>query len=177
MALTAAQVTGKFYMRLERDDVTNLFQITGESWKDVVDSGYRDVLTKVQPDAVQDWTIENRTGGGWFHPLHIHLVDFQILSRNGRPPFDYERGPKDVVYVGEDETVRVRMKFTLQDGGGSSVNSGGRYMVHCHNLPHEDHDMMHQFAVGDADVNDPIASAPCRPDDGSYDDGNDPGQA
>ena len=24
----------------------------------------------------------------------------------------------------------------------------GKYMVHCHNLPHEDHDMMHQFSVG-----------------------------
>ena len=36
-------------------------------------------------------------------------------------------------------------------------------MVHCHNLPHEDHDMMQQFAVGNPDVNDPIASAPPRP--------------
>ncbi len=46
-------------------------------------------------------------------------------------------------------------------------------MIHCHNLPHEDHDMMQQFAVGDPTVNDPITSAPCKPDNGEYDDGPD----
>jgi hypothetical protein len=42
-------------------------------------------------------------------------------------------------------------------------------MVHCHNLPHEDHDMMQQFAVGwkpgMPDPNDPIKADPCKPDD------------
>jgi hypothetical protein len=33
-------------------------------------------------------------------------------------------------------------------------------MIHCHNLSHEDHDMMVQFAVGDPRSNDPIASDP-----------------
>ena len=174
MGLTDSGSTG-LRLRLERSDLTNEYQISGKTWHDVVDSGYQKVLTVVQPDEVQVWEIENRTGGGWFHPLHIHLVDFKILSRNGRPAFDWEQGPKDVVYVGEDETVRLAMKFTLQKGGGSSVNNGGRYMIHCHNLPHEDHDMMQQFAVGSVGVNDPISSAPCKPDDGSYDDGWVPG--
>ncbi|MGH3318221.1 MAG: multicopper oxidase domain-containing protein, partial [Nocardioidaceae bacterium] len=79
--------------------------------------------------------------------------------RNGRAPFDFERGPKDVAYIGEGETVRVAMRFGP---------NRGRYMVHCHNLPHEDHDMMQQFAVGwkpgQPDPNDPILSAPCRVD-------------
>ena len=26
------------------------------------------------------WCLE--TGGGWFHPIHIHLVDFYVLTRN-----------------------------------------------------------------------------------------------
>jgi FtsP/CotA-like multicopper oxidase with cupredoxin domain len=86
--------------------------------------------------------------------VHIHLIDFQILSRNGRAPFAYERGPKDVVYVGEGETVEVLMRFGPHRG---------RYMVHCHNLPHEDHDMMTQFRVGrkayEWDENDPIEAA------------------
>jgi spore coat protein A len=172
MSLTPGQSTGSLYMRLQRSDVTNQFEINGRSWEQVIASGYTDLLTRVQPDQVQTWTVENRTGGGWFHPLHIHLVDFQILSRNGRAPFDYERGPKDVVYVGEDETVKLLMKFTLQKGGGNSKNAGGRYMVHCHNLPHEDHSMMHQFAVGDPNVNHPIEAAPCKVDTGEYyDDG------
>ena len=66
--------------------------------------------------------------------------------------------------------MKLLMKFTLQKGGGHDRNRGGRYMIHCHNLPHEDHDMMQQFAVGDAAANDPITSAPCKPDDGDYDD-------
>ena len=26
-----------------------------------------------------------RTGGGWFHPIHIHLVDFYVIARNRDP--------------------------------------------------------------------------------------------
>jgi FtsP/CotA-like multicopper oxidase with cupredoxin domain len=170
MGLTESMSTGGVSLRLERSDVTNQYEINGKSWHDVIDSGYQDVITVVRPDEVQVWEIENRSGG-WFHPLHIHLVDFRVLSRNGNPAFAWERGPKDVVYIGEGEKVKVAMKFTLNKGGGTSQNAGGRYMIHCHNLPHEDHDMMQQFAVGTVDVNDPIASAPCKPDNGEYDDG------
>ena len=87
---------------------------------------------------VEVWDFENRSGG-WFHPMHVHLVDFKVLSRNGRPPFAYERGPKDTAYVGENETVSVLARFGPHRG---------RYMIHCHNVPHEDHDMMVQFSVG-----------------------------
>ena len=104
------------------------------------------------------WEFENDSGG-WFHPVHVHLVDFQILDRNGRPPEDFERGPKDVAYVGENELVRVLMKFEHEQG---------RFMMHCHNVVHEDHDMMSQFRVGeDTPDNDPFADRaaplPARP--------------
>lgn len=59
---------------------------------------------------VEIWRLHNKAGG-WFHPVHIHLVDVQILSRNGKPPFDYERDWKDVFYVGPNEDVRVIAKF------------------------------------------------------------------
>lgn len=85
-----------------------------------------------------------------------------MLSRNGRAPFAYELGPKDTVYVGESETVRLLMQFGPHRG---------KYMLHCHNLPHEDHDMMVQFSVGlaesDYDLNDPMTAAPAVWDDGS----------
>lgn len=87
---------------------------------------------------VEIWNLIN-PGGGWVHPVHIHLVDLQLLDRNGRTPLPYERGWKDVFLVGENETVRVITKF--------GPNSG-KYMMHCHNLVHEDHDMMTQFEVG-----------------------------
>jgi FtsP/CotA-like multicopper oxidase with cupredoxin domain len=142
-------------IRVQRDNST--WSLNGETWDDVIDSGYKKVLADPDLGATEIWDIQNNSGG-WFHPLHIHLVDFKILSRNGRAPFAYEQGPKDVVYVGENETVRLIMKFGPHRG---------KYMVHCHNLPHEDHDMMHQFSVGlkdtDSDPNDPIWADPATP--------------
>ena len=64
-------------------------------------------------------------------------------------------GPKDVVYVGESEKVRVIMRFE---------NQVGKYMMHCHNLVHEDHDMMVQFQVGEGG-HDPIHADPCKDND------------
>ena len=143
------------------------------TWQGVVLSNYREVVANPASGDVQVWEITNRSGG-WFHPVHIHLVDFKILSRNGRPAFPYEQGPKDVVYVGENETVRAIMRF----GTAGDPSTDGRYMIHCHNLPHEDHDMMTQFRVGrdvdrdwsqgpdstvNANCNDPINADPATP--------------
>ncbi|RDV08082.1 multicopper oxidase family protein [Arthrobacter sp. RT-1] len=147
MSLTPSQSVKSRHMRVKRDN--DIWTIGGMTWDEVVESGYKKVLADPDLDDVEIWTIEN-SSGGWFHPVHIHLVDFQILSRNGRPPFAYERGPKDVVYVGEGETVRLLMKFE---------HHRGRYMIHCHNLPHEDHDMMAQFSVG-IDPNEPDPNHP-----------------
>ncbi len=140
--------------RLELERHNGAWAINGSTWHDVERSGFQHLLADPDVGDVETWEVAN-SSGGWFHPLHIHLVDFQVLDRNGRPPFDYEAGPKDVVYVGEGETVRLLMRFGPHRG---------RYMVHCHNLPHEDHDMMGQFAVGwkpgQPDPNDPILAAP-----------------
>ena len=108
-----------------------------------------------KPYDVEIWDLVNESGG-WFHPLHIHLIDAQIIARNTTPDgkaHAWEGGGKDVFYLGENETVTALMQFTTGDG-----NAGGRYMTHCHNLVHEDNDMMIQFAVGDINVNDPISS-------------------
>jgi spore coat protein A, manganese oxidase len=85
---------------------------------------------------VEIWEITN--AGGWVHPVHIHLIDFQILDRNGSAPYVYESGWKDVILLSEFETVRVIASFNPQPG---------KYMIHCHNVVHEDHDMMTQFEV------------------------------
>ena len=58
-------------------------------------AGVLDVAAEVDLDGVEVWEIENRSGG-WFHPVHIHLVDFKILSRNGKAPFPQELGPKGI---------------------------------------------------------------------------------
>jgi bilirubin oxidase len=98
------------------------------------------ILAKPQRGQVEIWELENGAGG-WSHPIHIHLVDFQIISRTKgkRPVLEYEREAlKDVVLLGENEVVQVIARYAPWDGV---------YMFHCHNLVHEDHDMMAAFNV------------------------------
>jgi FtsP/CotA-like multicopper oxidase with cupredoxin domain len=147
MRLTAADATKRRHLRFERQG--SEWTINGKTWEDVEESGLQDTIADPELDAVELWELENRSGG-WFHPIHIHLVDFRILDRNGRPPQPYEKGPKDVVYLGEGETVRLVARFGPHNG---------RYMLHCHNNSHEDHDMMNQMQIGD-DGPDPVTTAP-----------------
>jgi spore coat protein A, manganese oxidase len=150
MGLTAADASRTRSLALERQG--GIWTINGRTWEDVIASEFQLLVANPRPNSTEIWNVHTG-GGGWFHPLHIHLVDFKILSRNGRPPFDFERGPKDTAYVSEGETVKLLIHFGPQTG---------RYMVHCHNLVHEDHDMMHQFAVGRStgrrDPNDPMGT-------------------
>ncbi|KAF1840560.1 uncharacterized protein K460DRAFT_381331 [Cucurbitaria berberidis CBS 394.84] len=98
------------------------------------------ILAKPKRGTVEVWELEN-SSGGWSHPVHIHLVDFQILSRTkgkrGVLPYEKE-ALKDVVLLGENEVVTVIARYAPYDGV---------YMFHCHNLIHEDHDMMAAFNV------------------------------
>jgi spore coat protein A, manganese oxidase len=129
--------------------------VNGLTWEDVINSGFKDTVANPGLDDIEIWELRNKSGG-WFHPVHIHLVDFKILDRNGQPPHPYEQGPKDVAYVGEGESVRVIASF------GPHL---GRYMIHCHNLVHEDHDMMVQYEVGTGGP-DPIDTARPQPSPG-----------
>jgi len=130
--------------------VSGQWTINGHTWDDVVKSGFTHVEADPRNGDVELWTLRNPSGG-WFHPAHIHLVDFKVVDRNGQPPLPHEKGPKDVVYVGEGETVRLLMRF----------EGRGKYMMHCHNLVHEDHDMMTQFEVRDAYAAPDPLSEPC----------------
>ncbi|KAK6219064.1 hypothetical protein LQW54_002566 [Pestalotiopsis sp. IQ-011] len=98
------------------------------------------VLAKVPRGTVEIWELENRSGG-WSHPIHVHLVDFRVIQRTGsdRGVMPYEAaGLKDVVWLGRGETVLVEAHYSPWNGV---------YMFHCHNLIHEDHDMMAAFNV------------------------------
>lgn len=128
--IPASQAVRTREFRYERSN--GLWVINGKTW----DSNRVDA--NPQNGEVEIWRLYNNSGG-WFHPIHVHLIDAQILDRNGRAPFEYERGWKDVFYVGENESVRIIGKF------GPNT---GLYMSHCHNTVHEDHDMMNQFQVG-----------------------------
>jgi FtsP/CotA-like multicopper oxidase with cupredoxin domain len=168
-----AKVTRKFAFERKHGHWT----INGETWEDVIASGYTHTVAQPRVGDVEIWELENKSGG-WFHPIHIHLIDFKILDRNGKAPFAYERGPKDVAYVGENEKVRVIMKFDDTRGRNEDHKiqqranpeaailppRTGRYMMHCHNLVHEDHDMMVQFEVRPRDgSDDPLPGDPWSP--------------
>lgn len=84
------------------------------------------------------WRFTNSTQ--IIHPMHVHGVQFQVLDRNGsrtnvRPE---EQGWKDTVLLFPTSTVRVLIRFTAH---------AGLFMLHCHNLEHEDDGMMQNFLV------------------------------
>lgn len=86
----------------------------------------------IKKNDLEEWKFINTTNE--FHPMHIHGVMFQVYSRNGNtnlPPND--KGWKDTVLVNPNETVSVLVKF---------VDYTGIYLLHCHNLEHEDDGMM-----------------------------------
>jgi FtsP/CotA-like multicopper oxidase with cupredoxin domain len=86
-------------------------------------------------DSVELW----RFSTDWVsHPVHAHLGHFQVLSRGGHPPDPSDAGWKDTVNLTRDGPVEVLIKFT---------GYKGRYMLHCHNLEHEDMAMMTNFTV------------------------------
>ncbi|NKQ53961.1 multicopper oxidase domain-containing protein [Amycolatopsis sp. K13G38] len=67
------------------------------------------------------------------HPIHIHLGRFQV-----REPSRYAGGWKDTVDLDSGDQAEVLVQF---DG------YRGKYVLHCHNLEHEDMMMMANFQV------------------------------
>ena len=74
------------------------------------------------------------------HPFHIHGASFQLLTHNGEPPAEADRGWKDTVVVG-DEVTEIIVRFDYE------ATEEFPYMYHCHMLEHEEYGMMGQFTV------------------------------
>lgn len=72
------------------------------------------------------------------HPVHVHLSPFQVLSRTGRSPGPADAGWKDTLDLRPTEYADVAIRFE---------NHRGHYLLHCHNLEHEDMGMMSAFKV------------------------------
>lgn len=100
------------------------------------------------------WRLINTTGDN--HPIHIHLIEFQILDRT---PFDVDRYlsdrtlvftgpafPPDLNELGWKDTVKAPPGFVtrlIMRWEGFS----GRYVYHCHILEHEDNEMMRPLEI------------------------------
>jgi len=110
------------------------------------------------------WSFLNTTGD--IHPIHVHLVKFQVLNRqafdaNGylqnqrvvfagipKPPEANERPAwKDTVKTYPGTITRVIAKFDLPEGTQVTPGTALRYVWHCHMLEHEDNEMMRPYDV------------------------------
>ena len=91
------------------------FHRTNGEWR-INGVGFADaanrVLAKVPRGTVEIWELEN-SSDGWTHPVHVHLVDFRVIWRDGnRGVMPYEAaGLKDVVWLGRGESVRVEAHY------------------------------------------------------------------
>jgi len=124
-----------------------------------------------QVGTIEDWVYINMTGDT--HPIHNHLVQFQVVGRtpfdveayeeayggpNGvpggidptpfatgsmQPPDPTERGFKDTVKANPGQFTTIRAQYDLPTG----VSAPQTYVYHCHILEHEDNDMMRPFTV------------------------------
>jgi spore coat protein A len=114
------------------------------------------------------WEIYNATGDA--HPIHLHLVHFTVLNREG---FTCERVDTDVPQHDGSVSVGYKLENIQLDGNlmeptgvekapkdtvtarpdevtriRATFDKPGRYVWHCHILSHEDHEMMRPLYVG-----------------------------
>jgi FtsP/CotA-like multicopper oxidase with cupredoxin domain len=70
----------------------------------------------------------------------VHATHFRVLERTGGrgQVFPWEAGLKDTVLMWPGEEVKIAVQFTAHRG---------LFLVHCHNLEHEDMGMMSNLMV------------------------------
>ncbi len=98
----------------------------------------------------EEWLINNNIASGWTHPVHIHFEEGRTLKRfvNGvlvaelgnpsMPMFPLSSGRKDVYRMEPGQGALVKMQFR---------DYSGRYLIHCHNMAHEDNFMMVRWDI------------------------------
>jgi FtsP/CotA-like multicopper oxidase with cupredoxin domain len=93
------------------------------------------------------WRIKNG-GGGWVHPMHLHMEEHTVLYRNGKagPVLTGQAtgrhmddsAKEDVIALDPSEETYISRRFRTFTGP---------YVAHCHNLAHEDHNMMFGWEI------------------------------
>ncbi|MDH6142139.1 spore coat protein A [Kitasatospora sp. GP30] len=150
-----ATVTRKVLLSFTKDEL-NRFKLMLGTVKDGRLTWDDPVTETAALGGTEIWEIYTTMGGT--HPIHLHLVEFEVLDRipftakveddgsltdivvdetRKQEPFPTERGPKDTVQVPKGMVTRVKATF----------DKPGMYMWHCHILEHEDHEMIRPLEV------------------------------
>ncbi|MFL5249956.1 MAG: multicopper oxidase family protein, partial [Myxococcales bacterium] len=89
----------------------------------------------------ETWGVNNG-GGGWTHPMHLHMEEHHVTYRSSDirkyPDHKLDIGKEDVVALEGSEKTRIFRRFRT---------FLGNYVAHCHNLAHEDHNMMFGWTI------------------------------
>ncbi|MGA2695715.1 MAG: multicopper oxidase domain-containing protein, partial [Terriglobales bacterium] len=139
------------------DGYTMIGMLGMKHWDDPITEDPRAGSTEI-------WSFANATGD--VHPIHTHLVKFQVLNRQpfdtkiyaqtgkvvftGIPmaPESNERPAwKDTIKTYAGYVTRVIQKFDLPPGTIATPGQEFRYVWHCHVLEHEDNEMMRPYKV------------------------------
>jgi FtsP/CotA-like multicopper oxidase with cupredoxin domain len=119
-----------FVMQTWMPPVHGAFRINGLSFE----PGRVDV--QVPRGELELWEVVNSSVHP--HPFHVHAVQFQVASRTSGPVGPHETGWKDTVLVWPGERMELLMRFE---------GEAGLFLLHCHNLEHEDAGMMLNMEV------------------------------
>jgi FtsP/CotA-like multicopper oxidase with cupredoxin domain len=125
-----AEVRRSFVMNMRMPPFAGAFTINGRSFE----PGRVDV--RVERGAIELWEVVNASTEP--HPFHVHATQFQVVRRSSGPLAAHESGLKDTVLVWPGETVELALRFE---------HYAGLYVLHCHNLEHEDAGMMLNLEV------------------------------
>jgi len=125
-----AQVQRRFVMDMRMPPFAGAFTINARSF----DAARVDV--RVERGVLEVWEIVNVSTEP--HPFHVHATQFQVVSRSSGALSPHELGLKDTVLVWPGETVGIAIRFDAH---------AGLYVLHCHNLEHEDAGMMLNLEV------------------------------
>lgn len=95
------------------------------------------VDARIRRNQTEVWTFVNESDLP--HPVHVHAGQFRVLSRSGgrNRLMPWEMGLKDTVLTLPGEQVDVAVRFFYP----------GTFLLHCHNLEHEDMGMMINYEV------------------------------
>jgi FtsP/CotA-like multicopper oxidase with cupredoxin domain len=142
---------GQTVLAAPNDPNDNEWSINGHSFDQTINvldqKGRPTTPTQGVPEI---WEIVNG-GGGWVHPMHMHMEEHHIILRNGKPAASWQgnaastdsqhqddTGKDDVVAMNPSESVMFLRNFRT---------FRGKYVAHCHNLAHEDHAMMFGWEI------------------------------